>query len=121
MRSPSRITSCSSEPLIDRAQLLNAQIAIVDISAAFAELLSNDNASITLAMTASETHAGEKRRAVAVEKAAVIGRQSDRSIAVVDRAAEIIEDRPIASGGVEKVSFLVLRSPMSPRTFSRKP
>ena len=94
------------QPLIDRAELLNAKITIIDVPAAGFRALKRKRIDRVGHDRIGEANSREKRRPVTIEKAAVIGWQADRGIALVDRPAQIIDDRPIAGGCVGKYVVL---------------
>lgn len=99
------------ELFVDRSELLHAQVAIVDIAAAFGCLVERQRVYDVGHDCVIETHAGQELGAVTFEQAAIVRWQTNRAVALVDRAAEVIEDRPVARSGIREGVVAVFALP----------
>ena len=95
------------QALIDRAELLNAEIAIVDVAAAIGSLFKRKHIDDVGHNVIGDPYVGEQRYALAVEKPAVVRRQTDGGIAFIDSPAEIVDDRPV-SGSARREDVIVI-------------
>ena len=78
--------------------MLNAKIAVVDVTAAIGGLLERKCIDDIGHDLIAEPNVSEQRYALAVEKPAVIGRQADGGVALIDGPAKIVDDRPVLGG-----------------------
>ena len=96
------------QAFINRAELLHAQVTIIDIASALVGRLKRQGVNHVGHDRIAQPHSGQQRRALSVEQATVIGRQADTGIALVNSPAQIIDHRPIAAGVCGKGVVAVL-------------
>ena len=87
------------QALVDRSELLHAQVAVVDVAAPAGALLERQCVDDVGQELVAEPNVGEQRRALPVEQAAVVGRQADGGVTPVDGRGEIVDRGPVAGGG----------------------
>ena len=100
--------SAFEQPLVDRPELLNAEVTIVDVSSPRGRLLERQNVGDFRHHRVVQTDLGQKRRAGRIEQPSIVGRQPDRGVAVVDRPAKLFDDGPIAGGRRREGVILIL-------------
>ena len=84
------------QPFVDGAELPHAEIAVVDVTPALGRPLERERVDDVGHRRVAEPDGGQQRGAAAVEQRAVVGRQADGGVALVDGAAQIVDRRPIA-------------------------
>ena len=87
--------------------MADAEIAIVDVAPAGRALLERQGVDNIGHDPVAEPDAVEKRRALPVEEAAIVGRQADGDFPLVDRTAETVNCRPIGCQGLGERIVLV--------------
>ena len=95
------------QPFVDGTELLNAEVAVVDVSPAFGRPLERKRVDRRSHHGIDKPYVGQQRRAPAVEQPAVIGRQADGRVAPVDGAAQIVDGRPVGRRRLRKRVVLV--------------
>ena len=75
------------QPLVDRAELLDPEIPVVDVPPPRAISLERKRINHVGHHRVAQPNTGEQGSAVAVEQPAVVGRQADRGITRIDGAA----------------------------------
>ena len=96
------------QTLINRSELLDAEIAIINVFAPIGRALEGEGVNHACHDRVAESDRREQRGALGIEQAAIVWRQPDRQIALVDRAAEVVERRPIARRGIREGIVAVL-------------
>ena len=84
------------ESLVDRAELLNPEIPVVDVPASERRPLERQRVDHVGHHGIAQPDARQQGRAVAVEQPSVVGRKTYRGVALVDGPAQIVERGPVA-------------------------
>ena len=82
--------------LVDRAELLDAQVAVVDVAAAFGGAFEGKQVEDLGDDLVAEFNLAEQGRTLPVEEASVVGRDADRRVALVQGFGQIADRSPVA-------------------------
>ena len=96
------------EPLVDRSELLDAQVTIVDVASPLRSWFERQGVDDIRHDPIAQPHAVEERDTLSIEETAVVRRKADRRVADVDRPAEVVDGRPVAGGGLREGIAAVL-------------
>ena len=99
------------QTFVDRAELLHAEFAVVDIAPALWRSLEREGVDDIGDYRVAEPDIGQQGRALPVEQPAIVGRQADGGVAAVDGTAEIVDGRPVAGRRGGKHVLQILAAP----------
>ena len=86
------------QPLVNRAELLHAEFAVVDVAPAVRPAPEGERIDDVGHEGIGEPHPPQQRRARGVEQASIVGGQTDISVAAVDGPAEVVYGVPVMRG-----------------------
>ena len=90
------------EPLVDRAELLNAQAPVVDVLFSLRDALERKRIDHPGHGRIGDADIRQHPRTRRIEQATVVRRQSDRGIAEIDRDEQVAQPAPVTRGGVRE-------------------
>ena len=96
------------QSLVDRTELLHAEVPVVDVAPAGGGLLERQRVDDVRHDAVAQPDRAEQRGPLPVEQPAVVGRKTDRRVALVDDPAQIVDGGPVARGvGGERIAFVL--------------